>query len=169
MEKQEPIPQNTAKIVTNGHTRPTNLSSNMTLFWRVFLPVFGTVFFTGLMVALWVTTEENLDLPYSVWWPRAIVLVILASWLLFVYNMLWPLKRIDADDAYLYVTNYWVTVRYPWTDVERFEAVKKMGRRFVLFHLKARGRFGQVIRFMPGSRYQEWMNEHEKGHSLAEN
>ncbi len=169
MDKQEPVPQDTAQIPTNGHARPANLSSNMTLFWRVFLPVFGTVFFTGLLVALWVTTEEDLYLPYSVWWPRGIALALWLGWLYYVRAMLWPLKRIDADDAHLYVTNYWVTVRYPWTDVERLEEVKKVGRRFVLLHLKAPGRFGQVIRFLPGSRYQEWMQEHEKGHLLAEN
>ncbi|MFN0014785.1 MAG: hypothetical protein ACKVU2_09585 [Saprospiraceae bacterium] len=169
MENQEPIHQDTANIPTNGHTRPANLSSNMTLFWRVFLPVFGSVFFTGLMFALWITTEEDLYLPYSVWWPRAIVMAIWAVWLLFVYIMLCPLKRIDADDAYLYVTNYWVTVRYPWTDVERFEDVKKMGRRFVLLRLKAPGRFGQVIRFMPGSRFEEWMEENGKKVFVAEN
>ncbi|MBK9335368.1 MAG: hypothetical protein IPM98_01790 [Lewinellaceae bacterium] len=169
MEKQAPIPQDTARIPTNGHSRPANLSSSMTLFWRVFLPVFGTVFFTGLLVALWVTTEEDLYLSYPIWWLRTIVLTIWLVWLFFARTTLWPLKRVDADDAHLYVTNYWLTVRYPWTDVERMDETKKMGRRIAQLHLKAPGRFGQVIKFLPGSRYREWMQEHEKGYLLGEN
>ena len=169
MEKQEPISQDTAQLPSNGHSRLASLSSNMTLAWRVFLPVFGTVFFTGLVVALWVTTEEDLYLSYPIWWPRLAVVAIWLGWLLYAYKSLWPLKRIDADDTHLYVTNYWLTVRYPWTDVERMEEVKRMGRRTVLLHLKASGRFGRIIQFLPGSRYREWLEEHAKGALFGEN
>jgi hypothetical protein len=164
-----PVPQDTANIPTNGHGRLASLSSNLTLFWRVFVPVFGTVFFTGLLVALWVTTDDDLYLSYPIWWPRVAVSAIWIGWLLYAKTMLWPLKRVDADDAHLYVTNYWVTVRYPWTDVERLDEVKKLGRRFALIQLKAAGRFGQSILFLPGSRYREWMQENKKEDLLGEN
>lgn len=163
------LPQDTANLPTNGHARPASLSSNLTLFWRVFVPVFGTVFFTGMLIVLWVTADDDLYLPYSIWWPRAIISTIWLGWLVYVKTMLWPLLRLDADDAYLYATNYWVTVRYPWTDVARVEEIKKLGRRFAVLHLKAPGRFGQSLRFLPGSRYRQWMHENDKDHLLTEN
>ncbi|MBK6930609.1 MAG: hypothetical protein IPH12_06935 [Saprospirales bacterium] len=169
MEKQEPLAPDTTALSTNGHARPANLSSNLTLFWRVFLPVFGTVFFTGLLLAFWLTDPEDLYLPYSVWYPRGITGAIWVAWLLAVRQMLWPLKRVDADDAHVFITNYWVTVRYPWTDIAHLQEIKRNGRRLVELQLKAPGRFGQTILFLPGSHYREWMQEHAKTGLLLAN
>ncbi|MEZ4918761.1 MAG: hypothetical protein R2792_06595 [Saprospiraceae bacterium] len=36
------------------------LSSNTTLMWRVFAPVFGTVFLLGFTLAFWLIPEEDL-------------------------------------------------------------------------------------------------------------
>lgn len=87
----------------------------------------------------------------------------------FVWQNLWPLKRVDADDAHIFVTNYWTTVRYPWTDVEKMEEIKKTGRRVVVLQLRAPGRFGQQLMFLPGSHYRQWMQEHEKEYLLLAN
>lgn len=78
-------------------------------------------------------------------------------WLGYVKWSLWPLKRIDADDSYVYVTNYWTTVRYPWTDIERLEKRRLGGRKVMVLHLKGSGRFGQQIRFLPASHCLEWL------------
>ncbi len=168
-EEQEPVATDTSQLPTNGHSRQTQLSSNTTLILRVFLPVFGTVFFTGLLLALWLIDEEELYFPYSVWWPRTIIAVIWLGWLLLVRRVLWPLKRVDADDAYVYVTNYWTTVRYPWVDVARMQEKKHRGRKLIHLTLKGTGRFGQEIVFLPGSGYYEWMQEHGKRHLLLAN
>jgi hypothetical protein len=159
MEKEA---ANTPVNKTPEPLRTANLSSNQTLIWRVFLPVFGTVFFSGLLLALWLISAEELYLPYSVWWPRISILVIWVAWLIFVKTRLWPLKRIDADAEYLWVTNYWTTVRYPWTEVLQLKEVKKWRYRLMELQLKAPGRFGQTISFMPGSNFQNWMEEQGK-------
>ena len=169
MAKKESIPQDTAKIPTNGHSRPANLSSNLTLFWRVFLPVFGTVFLSGMLLAFWLINPNDLYLPYSIWWPRAVIGVLWLAWLLFVWRTLWPLKRVDADDGHLYITNYWLTVRYPWTDVEQLTEKKWFWRNQVVLRLKAPGRFGQDLYFLPGSAYHQWMEEHDKNDLLVAN
>lgn len=169
MANQTPVEHDTARIPSNGHSRPTNLSSNATLFWRVFLPVFGTVFFTGLALAVWLTPEDDFYLPFPLLWLRVAIVLVLVGWLLFVRRMLWPLKRVDADDAYIFVTNYWTTVRYPWVDVEQMREAKTAGRKLVLLHLKAPGRFGQTISFLPGSHYLQWLEEHNKHDLLLAN
>lgn len=169
MDKQEPLSADTSGLPGNGQAKPAQLSSNTTLLWRIFLPVFGTVFLTGLLLAFWLTDEDDLYLPYPVIWPRSILLVLWLGWFWYVRRTLWPLKRLDATDTHLFVTNYWTTVRYPWTDVDGISDSKLGRRKVVALHLKAPGRFGQEILFIPGTHYRTWMEEHDKQHLLVAN
>jgi hypothetical protein len=155
-----PVPSATTDLPTNGRSNPVLLSSNGTLFWRVFVPVFCTVFLTGLTVVFWVTDVDELYLPAPAWAIRALVTLVWVGWLLFVRRTLWRLKRVEADDSHVYVTNYWATVRYPWEDVERLEEKTRLGRRVVNMYLRAPGRFGSIISFLPGNHYNQWMREH---------
>lgn len=160
MDNQEILSPDTASLSKNGRAKAIPLSSNTTLFWRVFLPVFGTVLATVFAGAFILIDEEELYLPFSVWWLRGVAILLWLAWFYFVRRILWKLLRVDATDTHLYVTNYWTTVRYPWTDVERTELQKRWGRRVVHLHLRASGRFGKRISFLPGSAYAGWMQEH---------
>lgn len=163
MDNQTDIVTDTAQLPQNGHTRLTILSSNKTLMWRVFVPVFGTVFFSVLTLAYTLTTDDEAYTPFvPALWAKMLVATLLLGWLYFVRRTLWRLHRVDADDTHLYVTNYWTTVRYPWGDVLRMEEKHPLGRRVVNIHLRAAGRFGQKISFLPGSSYDEWMREGER-------
>ncbi len=135
------------------------LSSNKTLFWRIFIPIFGTVFFVGMNTALLLISEENLYLSFPALWARLTAISLLLGWLYMIKNTLWRLKRVDTNETYLFVTNYWETVRYPWTDVLEVAETQRMGRRFVHFKLVAPGRFGQVISMLAGSQYDEVMEQ----------
>ncbi|MCE7922567.1 MAG: hypothetical protein DYG98_05900 [Haliscomenobacteraceae bacterium CHB4] len=157
MENQDAFPPDTTTLPPNGHPKTVMLSTNSTLFWRVFIPVFGTVFLSGFLLAFWLVDEDDLSLPFSMLWPRLLLLAIVIGWLWFLQRTLWRLKRVDADDTHIYVTNYWTTVRYPWHDIERIEEKKRFNRRVVNFWLRAPGKFGQVISFLPGSFFDEWM------------
>lgn len=158
MDNQTDISTDTAQLPQNGHSRLTILSSNKTLMWRVFVPVFGTVFLAVLSLAYILTTDEDAYTPFvPTLWAKVLVAMLLGAWLYFVRRALWRLHRVDADDTHLYVTNYWTTVRYPWSDVLRMEEKHRLGRRVVNIHLRAAGRFGQKISFLPGSSYDEWM------------
>jgi hypothetical protein len=64
-----------------------------------------------------------------------------------------------------FVTNYWHTVRYPWHDAEQITESKRLGRRVVHLHLRAAGRFGRVISFLPARHYDELM----KNFGVSEN
>ena len=79
-----------------------------------------------------------------------------------MYQVLWPLKRLDANAEHIFVTNYWVSVRYPWADVEQFSETKVWFRRLMQLRLKAPGRFGQEMVFIPGSSFRKWMEEQGK-------
>ncbi len=138
-------------------TRTECISSNKTLFWRIFIPVFGTVFFVGINTALLLISEENLYLSFPAIWARLTAILLLLIWLYLVKRSIWRLKRIDANETHLFVTNYWETVRYPWTDIAEIAETRRMGRRLVHFKLAAPGRFGQVISMLAGSQYDEAM------------
>lgn len=135
------------------------LSSNKTLFWRVFVPVFGSVFLLGLNLALLLISEENLYLSFPAIWARLAAVALFLGWLYWIKRSIWRLKRVDANEAYLYVTNYWETVRYPWADVAEIVETRRMGRRLVHFKLVAPGRFGQVISMLASSQYDEVMEQ----------
>ncbi len=158
-EKHAVPPDTTERPPANGRSRTVLLSSNWTLFWRVFLPVFSTVFLSGFVLLIWLTPADELYLAYSIWWPRGIGLFLWLLWLTYVKGALWPLKRIDADDAYVYVTNYWTTVRYPWNDVAEVEKRRQWGQRRAILHLKGSGRFGQHIHFLPSSHCFDWLRQ----------
>jgi hypothetical protein len=137
------------------------LSSNSTLFWRVFIPAFGTVFMTGLVLGHWLTDAETLYIS-ALWFMsiRVFVTLLWALWIFFVWRTLWRFKRIDADEQHFYVTNYWKTLRYPWSDLERIEEKRRLGRRVVNFYLKSPGSFGQKLSFLPGSDFGPWKVKH---------
>ena len=161
MERQQ-IPTDTASLPKNGHSKTIHLSSNATLFWKIFVPFFGTVFLTGLVLAFLLIDADDLYLPVPVWAARLVMVALWLGWMYLIVRTIWRLKRVDADDTHVFVTDYWTTVRYPWQDIERFEEKKRMGRQVVNFHLKAPGRFGQIISFLPGSGFAEWKSRNEE-------
>jgi hypothetical protein len=129
------------------------LTSNATLFWRVFVPIFGTVFLGGLTLAMMLISAENLLLPFPALWGRLGALLLLSAWIFLIKSTIWRLKRVDATEKHLFVTNYWHTVRYPWSDVLKVEETRRAGRRLIHLHLVAPGKFGQVISILPAAHF----------------
>jgi hypothetical protein len=95
------------------------------------------------------------------------MIAIMLLWFWTVKRSFLPIKRIDADEQYLFVTNYWTTVRYPWSDVERIEMKKQFGRPLYVLCLKAPGRFGQAIPFKPSAHLKTWLSEQGKNYLLV--
>jgi hypothetical protein len=152
----------TTALPSNGKVKQVALSSSGTLFWRVFVPVFSTVMLSGFLLAFLLIPEEELYLPFSATWARLGIAVIWLGWIWMMYRTLWRLHRVDADNIHVYVTNYWRTVRYPWQDVTKYTESRRMGRRIIHLHLRAPGRFGQVISFIPDSHFNQWISENYK-------
>lgn len=152
----------TSVLPSNGAARQTPLSTTGTLFWRIFVPVFSTVLLSGFLAAFVLIPEEELYLSFPANWARLVIAVIWLLWIFLMYRTLWRLHRVDADAAHVYVTNYWTVARYPWSDVEKCTESRHLGRRIAHLHLRAPGRFGQKISFLPSSNYNTWMEEHGK-------
>jgi hypothetical protein len=136
------------------------LSTNSTLYWRLFVPIFSTVILTAMLLVLWLTDDDELYFSIHPMYPRLIALAVWITWIWLMYRTLWRLKRIDASAAHLYVTDYWTNVRYPWAEVEKVETVSRLGRKITQIHLIAPGRFGQKISFLPAKNMEEWLRTH---------
>lgn len=141
-------------------TAPRLLSSNATLFWRVFMPVFSVVFLGGIVVAHWLTPAEDLyPRKFPVAEIRIGLTVLWALLLALIYRTIWRIKRVETDGQFVYVSNYWITVRYPFDSVSHVFLGKKIGRRIARMHLKAPGRFGDTIRFLPSRQAKDLLLE----------
>ena len=123
------------------------ISSSATLFLKIFLPTFWLVFFGALTIAILISGDGK-DPILGNWIFKGGILTFFAFGALILYYTFMQLKRVEFDREYLYVTNYFKTVRYPLDDIE-FISETNLG----LFHLghirlKAAGVFGRKINFL---------------------
>ncbi|MEL6141499.1 MAG: hypothetical protein AAFQ37_07185 [Bacteroidota bacterium] len=124
------------------------LSSNATLFLKIFLPVFWTTIVAMATLVLWFGPEQYFGgLPLqSLRW--AMLLILLAGTATFIL-FFWPLKRVEADGEYIYVSNYFKTARYAWDkDVSKIHEQRFFLLRIGILELNGRGTFGQRIHFL---------------------
>jgi hypothetical protein len=140
--------------------KSTLLSSNSTLFYRLFLPAFLTVFLTAFCIAAWQDEDGGLlanTLPPNI--GNGIFTLLLLSWVYFAYKKLWNLRRVEADDQHLYISDYWLTVKYDLDDIETVTERKRAWISMASIVLKGKGRFGREIRFVKGREAKEWIEK----------
>ena len=136
------------------------VSSNLTLFYKFFVPVFWTVFFGAVTLAVLLT-----DYAYVGNIPRGtfqllVVAFFLSGVLLFAFTLL-RLKRVEMSPDFVYVTNYFKNFRYPYQNIEKLEI-----NRFLLFyiatlHLRQAGSFGRKITFVANYyRLRDFLDNH---------
>jgi len=124
------------------------LSSNLTLFLKLFLPVFWTTVLIGLTLVIWFAPEHyfgGMPLQSLRWAILFVLLTAVGSfWLLF-----WPLKRVETDGEFLYVTNYFKTARYHLVeDVQAIDQGRLLWLKLCTVQLRAKGTFGRNLRFI---------------------
>lgn len=123
------------------------VSSNMTFLLRVMVPTIWTTFFGLFAIAFFVADPEQLPLLYN----PVIKWSFLAAYLLFLVFLrftIMRLLRVEYDDEYVYATNYFKTVRYPWSSVETIKSYNLGFTQLISVHLKEKGKFGRKIRYL---------------------
>jgi hypothetical protein len=123
------------------------LSSNTTLFFNLFLPVFWSVFFGAFTLAVFLADEMYFSfLPVKTF--RLGMLFFYLSGLAVIYVTLLRIKRVEMSSDSLYVTNYFKTARYPISTIAHLEWRRLLGISLGIFTLKTKGIFGQRIFFL---------------------
>ena len=127
-----------------------NISTGLTIFFKLFIPTFWIVFFGAFTIGLFVQNVRVGNLPPGTF--RIVALLFFLIGCTILYFTLMQLKRVDMDDDYMYVSNYFKTLRYP------YEAIDKIKERdWLLFHtihvsFRKKGKFGKRIVFLARSK-----------------
>ncbi len=135
------------------------VSSNLTLFFKLFIPTVWIVFFTVFTLTLFVVDEQQIPFLTSPMFKYP----FLAAYLLFfalIYFSIMQLKRVEMGPEYYYVSNYFKTFRLVYEDIESINIIGLDRLQIMTFHLKAKGSFGKKITFL-GSKnlYNSFLDE----------
>lgn len=125
---------------------PKRISSSLTLFYRIFVPVFWAVFFGAVTLGLLLT--PNIPAVLDNLYFRIGLVIFYVSGLALLYFTLLRLKRVEIDEDFVYVTDYLKTYRYPFHNIASIHE-----HNLLLFHLatirfKEKGSFGKKIHFL---------------------
>jgi hypothetical protein len=101
-----------------------------------------SVFFGLLLAALFIVDPEDAPLIAGTKF-KLIYIACYILFLAFLYFTVIPLKRIDTDGDYLYVSNYFKTYRYKFTDLESIKESNYALFKTLKFRLKSKGSLGQ--------------------------
>ena len=129
----------------------TRVSSNLTLFFKVFLPVFWVVFFGASTIGVFFLEEEYVgDIPMFIF--RIGVLLFFILGVITLYFTFWQWKRVEMNTEHLIVSDYFKNYRYTWDSVESTEIRDWMLFKTIRITLKAKGAFGRKLTFMASGR-----------------
>lgn len=123
------------------------ISSNTTLFLKIFFPTFWIVFFGIFAGAVWMLDAPFFG-PIPALWMKTGLSAFFLLGTTFLYFTFMVIKRVELDDLYIYASNYFKTFRYPYHNVEKITERDMMLFHIVHIHLKTPGNFGKKITFL---------------------
>jgi len=127
-----------------------NISSNLTLLLKIFIPTFWITFFGAFTIASLITPNLELGFTSTFIFRIGLTIFVLIGTSILYFTFI-QLKRVDMDDEFMYVSNYFKTYRYSYPSIEKIKE-----RDFLLFHtihvhFKEKGEFGKKIVFLSRS------------------
>jgi hypothetical protein len=123
------------------------LSSNWTMAFGIFFPTLWLAFFGTFLIAIVLTDKDTIG-TWSMNSLRFGLATFVGIFVFIFWKTLFRLKRIDADNEFVYVTNFFKAVRYPHDDVEKIEIDKGLMFTFGTVVLRGEGRFGKRLLFL---------------------
>ena len=123
------------------------VSSQLTIFLRIALPTIWLTTILSIVILLsWaVRGKAGLFGNPFIWIG---LLLILGTGFAFIRLVLWKFYRVDMDSRHIYVSNYFKTYKYPFSEIESISDSKTLPGRVYLITLKAKGSFGRKIYFL---------------------
>ena len=126
------------------------VSSNYTIFFKLFISTVWLVFFGLFTVATLIIENENNRFFNTIQFKIGTVLFYLIG-AIFLYFTFLKLKRVDFGEDHFMVSNYFKTYKYPYTDIESLKVNNYIIIKTVHINLKGGGSFGNKITFLPQS------------------
>ena len=127
------------------------LSSGTTLIYKIFLPCIWLAFFSTFVLAVFMLDDDYIGGYSIVFFRIGLVLFLLLGFVFFWFTV-FKLKRVDADEASVYISNYFRNFRYPTDNIESIRT-RDIGIVVVAtMTLVAEGSFGKKIYFLMSKR-----------------
>jgi hypothetical protein len=123
------------------------ISSNTTLFLKIFLPTFWIVFFGIFTIAVLVANTPHFGGIPAATFKIGLALFFVAGTSVLYFTLL-KLLRVELDEHHVYASNYFKTYRYPFHNVEKITERDLGLFHLVHIHLIAPGKFGSKITFL---------------------
>lgn len=138
------------------------ISSNLTLFFKMFIPILWTSVFGMMSFAIFLSSDRDSlgvfnYLPYKIGFFGFFVF-----FLLILYFSLWQLKRVESDDDCIYATNYFKTVKIGIGSIEKMTTIPLGFASLVTLKLKTKSSFGRRIHFLSKkSNFDTFLEKHQ--------
>lgn len=140
-----------------------NVSSQLTLFFKVFIPTIWISFFTtigGFLLFSGNGQTGNLAMLFGTSVFSMIIIGFLLLGIIALYFLFMRLKRVELDKNYLYATNYIKHYRYPFHNIEHLEIKRFLIWRPTKVILKTPGKFGKRFTFLASNQLEEYLEKH---------
>ncbi len=123
------------------------VSSNSTVFFKLFIPTAWIVFFTTFTAALFLVDGRSLPFLTSPLFKYPFLLGYILFFVILYYTVM-QLKRVEMGPEHYYVSNYLKSFRLVYDDIEKISIIPISRLQLITFRLKAKGSFGKKITFL---------------------
>lgn len=124
------------------------LSTNWTLILKIFIPIVWITFFFSFFLSAFLANPIEVPQFTSDSFRIGVILFILGGIVFFRFTF-FRLKRVDADNEYVYVSSYFRTFRYTYESIDHFLLYDHLLFKAVHIMLKEKGSFGKRMIFIP--------------------
>ncbi len=137
-----------------------NVSSSFTVIIKFALPTSWIVFFGAMTISLWfVDSGPVAGMEAGVF--RIVLSIFFLVGVAILYWAVMGIKRVEMDEQFFYVTNYFRNIRYPYHQIEKVNEKDYFFFRTIHLILKQPGYFGKKITFIPGRvNFDQFLAEH---------
>ncbi|HEX5625221.1 MAG TPA: hypothetical protein VFX48_04315 [Saprospiraceae bacterium] len=146
----------------------TRISSSLTLPLAIFFPVFWYIFFGCLTLFIGLTEAEDLPFTNAAAIKTGFVLFFLFFGAL-IYHFFMKLRRVEIEGQYIFITNYFKTVRLHRDAISNISSIKFLNLHRVRMQLNGKSQFGKRIYFICDSDKMKYFLQQvaDQGNSTA--
>ena len=123
------------------------LSSNLSILFRLFLPLIYMVFFGCMIIGSFLVSVNDAPLVSNSIFRYGLLGTYIVFVLLFRFTIM-RLKRVDADNEAIFVSNYFKTYRYTWPSIKKLTTVNLLLFDIIYIHFNEKSKFGKKVFFL---------------------
>lgn len=145
------------------------VSSQLTIMLRIFLPTVWFTFVLSIIILLLWAVRGKAGLLANPFIWIALVFIFVSGFALIRF-LLWKIYRVDMDEQFIYISNYFRTYKYPYSDVVSIRDSNIGTNRIFVIELKSKGSFGKKIHFLASQAlWSDFVKHHPRqlGHLIA--